>query len=270
MTAPGQPTTQPDARADQRSFTVAQQVYLWLAGLFLSSLLIADIVGIKLFHLPLPFKVTIPLGFTTLHFDAVDHTCGMLTFPVTFLLTDLINEYYGKRAARRLTYIGFAMAVYVFIVINIAQAMPYLDAPYNVHKDHFNAIFGSAKIMYVASLSAYLVGQLSDIAMFGFIKRLTGQRFVWLRATGSTVISQFLDSFVVSYLAFSLGRQIFKDPGNPPAPIEDIPKIAITGYALKFVIAIALTPVIYGGRAFLHRAFGLQPLPPEETEPSRR
>ncbi|MBK6584865.1 MAG: queuosine precursor transporter [Gammaproteobacteria bacterium] len=97
----------------------------------------------------------------------------MLTFPVTFLLTDLINEYFGPRR-RRLTYIALVAAVFVFIVMNIAQAMPYLDAPYNVRKDQFDAIFGSAKIMYIASLVAYLVGQLSDIAVFGFFKRLTG------------------------------------------------------------------------------------------------
>lgn len=241
--------------AEQHPFTVQQRVYLWLAAIFISSLLIADIVGIKLFRVPLPFPI---LGF-----DAVEHTCGMLTFPVTFLLTDLVNEYYGKRAARRLTYIGFVMAVYVFLIINIAQAMPYLEAPFNVRQDQFDAIFGSAKVMYVASVSAYLVGQLSDIAMFGFIKRLTGQRYVWLRATGSTVISQLIDSFIVSYLAFSLGRQLLRDPANPPAPISAIPQIAVTGYTLKFVIAIAITPLIYAGRYAMHRWFGLRPLPPE-------
>jgi uncharacterized integral membrane protein (TIGR00697 family) len=131
--------------------------------------------------------------------------------------------------------------------------MPYLDAPYNVEPAEFDAIFGSAKIMYIASLSAYLVGQLSDIAVFGFFKRLTGDRFVWLRATGSTVISQLIDSFIVSYLAFSLGRELFPDPANPAAPITAIPAIAVTGYALKFAIAIAITPLIYLGRRLMRR-----------------
>lgn len=253
---PGQSRAE-HGNADQRVFSVHQQVYLWLAALSIASLLIADIVGIKLFRIPLPFSVA--------GYDAIEHTCGMITFPVTFLLTDLVNEYYGKRAARRLTYISFAMAIYAFIIINVAQAMPYLDAPFNVRKDQFDAIFGSAKIMYIASVSAYLVGQLCDIAVFGFLKRLTGQRMVWLRATGSTVISQLIDSFIVSYLAFSLGRQIFADPANPPAPLSEIPKIAVTGYALKFVIAIAITPLIYAGRAVMHRWFGLKPLPAETT-----
>lgn len=253
-------TTETPAPASSHDFTIGQRVYLWLAGFFIASLLVADVVGIKLFRLPLPLSI---LGY-----DEVVHTCGMLTFPVTFLLTDLINEYFGRRAARRLTYIGFAMAIYVFVVINIAQAMPFFDAPFNVRPESFNAIFGSAKIMYVASVSAFLVGQLADIAMFGFIKKLTGPRFVWLRATGSTVISQFLDSFVVSYLAFSLGRQIFQDPANPPAPLSEIPKIAVTGYTLKFVLAIAITPLIYLARFIFHRWFGLHPLPPDPVRSS--
>jgi len=239
-------------QGEPHPFTDAQKIYLWLATLFIASLLIADIVGIKLFRIPLPF--------TLFGFDAIEHTCGMLTFPVTFILTDLVNEYYGPRAARRLTYLGLAAALFAFVVMNAAQAMPYLDAPWNVRKEQFDAIFGSAKVMYMASLCAYLVGQLSDIWVFGVFKRLTGERFVWLRATGSTVISQFIDSFVVSYLAFSLGRQIFADPASPPAPASAIPAIAVTGYALKFTLAVAATPVIYAGRWAMHRYFGLTPL----------
>ena len=232
-------------QTEPHAFTHAQKMYLWLAMLFVASLLVADVVGIKLFRIPLPFPI---FGF-----DAIEHTCGMLTFPITFLLTDLINEHYGARAARRITWIGFAAGAYVFLIINIAQAMPYLDAPYNVSPDEFNAIFGSAKIMYVASLSAYLVGQMSDIAVFGFFKRLTGGRLIWLRATGSTVISQLIDSFVVSYLAFSLGRELFPDPANPAAPVSAIPAIALTGYTLKFTLAIAMTPLVYLGRRLMRR-----------------
>ena len=236
---------------EPHALSAAQKMYLWLTALFVASLLIADIVGIKLFRIPLPFPV---FGFS-----AIEHTCGMLTFPITFILTDLINEHYGARAARRLTWIGFAAATYVFVVINVAQAMPYLDAPFNVSPAQFDAIFGSAKIMYVASLSAYLVGQMSDIAVFGFFKRLTGERLVWLRATGSTVISQFIDSFVVSYLAFSLGREIFPSPANPAAPITAIPAIAVTGYTLEFVLAIAVTPLIYLGRRMMRRYVLMHP-----------
>lgn len=231
--------------------TVPQRLYVWLTAFFVACLLIADIVGIKLFHIPLPFKL---FGY-----DAIEHTCGMITFPVTFLLTDLINEYYGSKGARRVTYIGLAMAAFVFIIMNLAQAMPYLDAPFNIKQESFDAVFGSAKLMYVASMSAYLVGQLADIWVFKAIKRSTGGKLLWLRATGSTIISQMLDSFVVSYIAFGIGKTL---TGQPGASIPEVLKIAATGYTLKFVLAVCITPLIYLGRGILHRWFGLVPAPP--------
>ncbi len=231
--------------------SVQQRLYVWLTAFSVACLLIADIVGIKLFHIPLPFKL---FGY-----DAIEHTCGMLTFPVTFLLTDLINEYYGAKGARRVTYIGLAMAAFVFVIMNLAQWMPYLDAPFNIKQESFDAVFGSAKLMYVASMAAYLVGQLADIAVFKALKRATGGKLLWLRATGSTVISQFLDSFVVSYIAFGIGKTM---TGQTGATFPEVLKIAATGYTLKFVLAVCITPLIYLGRGILHRWFGLIPAPP--------
>lgn len=244
-------------------FNTQQKVYVWLAAFFVSCLLIADVIGIKLFRIPLGFSF--PWPFSDKPIDAIEHTCGMLTFPVTFLLTDLLNEYYGQRGARRVTYIGLVMAIFVFIVINIAQYMPYLEADYNVKQEHFDAIFGSAKLMYIASVTAYLVGQLCDIWIFHALKKLTRGKMLWLRATGSTVISQMLDSFVVTYLAFSLGRKIVGDPNAPPAPFADVMGIAVTGYLLKFTLAIGITPLLYLGRGVLHKCFGLVPLPPDDA-----
>ncbi|MBI2837116.1 MAG: queuosine precursor transporter [Acidobacteria bacterium] len=244
------------------AFSTQQRVYLWLTAFFVACLLIADIVGIKLFRLPFGFSFRLP--FMNQPIDAIEHTCGMLTFPVTFLLTDLINEYFGKKGARRVTYIGLTMGIFVFIVMNVAQYMPYLPASYNVDKTSFDAIFGSAKVMYLASLCAYLAGQMADIAIFGFLKRLTMGKSIWLRATGSTVVSQMLDSFVVTLIAFDLGRRLFADPASPPAPFVDIIKIAATGYALKFALAVAITPLIYAGHSVMRRCFGLVPLPAEQ------
>lgn len=251
----------PRSASPAATFTTAHILYVWLAAFFVACLLVADIVGIKLFRIPLGFTVDVPwIG----PISAIEHTCGMLTFPATFLLTDLINEYYGKRGARRVMWIGAATAMFVFGVINLAQAMPYLEAPYNIDRVHFEQVFGSAKVMYVASVGAFIVGSLCDIALFGIIKRFTGGRMIWLRATGSTVVSQMVDSFVVSYLAFGLGRQLFASPDSPPpAPFMDILKIAATGYLLKFFVAIAITPLIYAGHGILRKWFGLTPMPPE-------
>lgn len=184
----------------QYDLSPQQFVYVTLTSIFITCLIIADVIGVKLFDIALPFEI---LGKTN-----IEHTCGMLTFPITFVIGDIINEYYGPNAAKRTVYLGLAMSIFVFLILNVSQAMPYLDKPFNISKESFDQIFGSAKLMYIASVSAYLVGSLSDIWLFGVIKRATKGKLLWLRATGSTVISQILDSFVVSYIAFSLGKAV--------------------------------------------------------------
>lgn len=247
--------TDPDS---QYELSPQQFVYVVLTSIFVTCLIIADVIGVKLFEIPLPFEI---LGHKT-----VEHTCGMLIFPVTFVLGDVINEYFGPKAAKNTVYIGLAMSMLVFAVMNIAQAMPYLDKPFNVSKESFDAIFGSAKLMYIASVTAYLIGSLSDIWLFGIIKKATKGKLLWLRATGSTVISQILDSFVVSYVAFSLGKSL---QGQTPATFDEVLSIAATGYGLKFVLAAALTPLLYVVKGVMSERFGLEAIPAEEGEGRR-
>lgn len=248
------PGTAPSAAAqagrlhdNPHALSLPQTVHLWLAGIFIASLLIADITGVKLFQ----FKAA---GWT------IQHTCGMLTFPITFLLTDLVNEYYGKRAARHMVWLGLAMGFFVFLVVNVALAMPRWDVGFNIKDGSFEDVFANSRIMYVASLGAFIVGSLSDIAIFGWLKRLTRGRMIWLRATGSTVVSQFIDSFIVTWLAFSVGRMLFPTDAQP-MPFGEVLKTAGTGYTLKFVIAVGLTPVIYLGRYVLTNRMGIKPIP---------
>lgn len=252
--------TAPDQRSllqqpsPPHALTGPQKLYLWLTLVTTTCLLVANAIGVKLFQFELPFPI---LGKTTL-----EHTCGMLTFPLTFLITDLLNEYFGRKAARRAVYLSFAMAMLAFVAFQIADAMPHWDVPFNVKADAFSSIFSSASVMYIASLCAYLVGSLSDIFFFGVIKRITRGRFVWLRATGSTVVSQFIDSFIVTWLAFSIGRTLFPGAGQPdPMPMAQVVSTAATGYTLKFVIAIAITPLIYLGRFMIERWLGMRPIP---------
>ena len=227
-----------------------QKVYVFLTSLFVSCLIVADVIGVKIFEIPLPI--------TILGHKSIEHTCGMLTFPITFLLGDLINEYYGPKATKQTVYIGLVMSVMVFVMMNIAQALPYLNKPFNVTPAAFNMIFGSAKLMYVASIAAYLIGQLLDIWLFGVIKRITKGEYLWVRATGSTLISQLMDSFVVSYIAFGFGKRV---TGQTPASLSEVWNIACTGYGLKFAIAALITPVLYALRDIMHNKFGLQPVP---------
>jgi uncharacterized PurR-regulated membrane protein YhhQ (DUF165 family) len=121
-----------------------QSVYVALTTLFVTCLIVADVVGVKIFEIKLPFSI---FGHSS-----IEHTCGMLTFPITFLLGDIINEYYGAKATKATVYLGLVMSILVFFIMNIAQALPYLDKPFNVTPLAFNMVFGSAKLMYVASI----------------------------------------------------------------------------------------------------------------------
>lgn len=231
--------------------TPAQSLYLWLTALFVTCLLIANVVGVKLFSIP----AWLPLVGDF----KVEHTAGMLPFPLTFLLTDLLNEYYGPRATRRVTYIAFSMAFLAFLLIGAARALPILTGiPGTATQDAFENIFGAASLMYLASIAAFLVGSLLDISLFRAFKRLTGGRYVWLRATGSTVVSQVFDSFVITFLFF-MAIPLFL--GADTSTLEFVLRTAATGYVLKFFIAVALTPAIYLGRWAIRAGLGLQPAP---------
>jgi uncharacterized integral membrane protein (TIGR00697 family) len=171
----------------------------------------------------------------------------MLTFPLTFLLTDVVNEYFGARGARRIAFLSFAMGALTYLAIVAAQALP-VAANSPVSQTDFDRVFGAARGIYLASLVAYLAGQLCDIAVFRLAKRLTGQRLLWLRATGSTVVSQLVDSFVITSL-FLWGQGVMSD--GTPVTWQLVQEIAWNGYGLKFALALATTPLIYAAHALL-------------------
>lgn len=232
-------------------FDIRTRLYMWLTGVFVTCLLLANILGVKL------FSFSLDLG--SLGRVKVEHTVGMLTFPITFLLTDLLNEYYGKRAARRVTYLAFSMGLLAFALIYIARRFPILAGiPGTANQESFENIFGAAALMYLASMVAFLFGSLLDIFIFGVLNRLTKGRLVWLRATGSTVISQVFDSFIVTFVFFVVLQSL---TGGKPAAMGFVISTAMTGYVLKFVISVALTPFIYLGRWMIREWLGLSPAP---------
>lgn len=244
--------TEPRALDDQTKLSPAQSLYVWLSGLFVTALILANVTGVKLFRfeIPLPWRDE-PLG--------IEHTAGMLAFPITFVLTDLLNEYYGRRGARRAVYIAFAMGAVAFLLIWAARALPIMEGiPGTATPEAFENVFGAAALMYLASLAAFLIGSLLDILLFAFFKRLTGGRLIWLRATGSTVVSQLFDSVLISIFFFQIAQIMV---GQEPATLGQTLRIGLTGYGLKFVIAVALTPLIYLGRWAIRRYAGLTPLP---------
>ncbi len=217
-----------------------QRLYVYLCAVFLTALLIGDTIGSKL------FIVDIPLGFTRLHATL---SVGVIWFPITFLLTDVINEFYGSRGARFITWVGFCMAIFAFVAIFVARAIP---AAHNspVKQADFENVLGNANRVFVASLAAYLVGQLVDITVFQAAKRLTQSRHIWLRSTGSTLISQLIDTIVVTYVAF-LGKMT----------AAELRQLAISSYVIKVIFAVALTPVIYAFHGLLHHRLHVSETP---------
>jgi len=215
------------------------KLFLVLAGIFTTSLVVGDIMGGKLVE-----TTVFGFDFTT--------TVGMVPFPLTFLLTDLLNEFYGKRAARFITVVGFAMAVLAFTFISIAGAIPFAAMTRaagwtGVTESGFNNVFLGSQRMIVASLCAYLVSQFVDIGVFQGLKRVTSGKFLWLRATGSTAVSQLIDTITINFVAWSGMMGVGK-----------ILNIIYSAYGLKLLIAVALTPLIYLCHALLERGLGIQ------------
>jgi uncharacterized integral membrane protein (TIGR00697 family) len=171
---------------------------------------------------------------------------GILPWPVVFLLTDLLNEFYGYKAVRRLSWITAILISYCFIVVGLSMEIPAVEIEGSNLSDDasFNKVFGQAQMVIVGSICAFLVSQILDASLFMWIKSKTGERFIWLRSTGSTLISQLIDSYIVLYIGFVL-------PGT--LSFTDFMEIAPTNYVLKIVIAILLTPLIYLGHYLIKR-----------------
>jgi uncharacterized integral membrane protein (TIGR00697 family) len=181
-------------------------------------------------------------------------TVGMVPFPVTFLLTDVINEFYGKRAARFITLTAFSMGVLSFAIIYLSASIPF--APFTratdwtgVNEQTFNNVFLSSLRMIIASLTAFLISQFVDIGVFQLLKRLTSNRLLWLRASGSTAASQLIDTITITFVAWTGQRTT-----------GQIVNIIYTAYGLKILIALGLTPLIYLCHALVERGLGIQPI----------
>jgi len=213
------------------------RIYLTLCAVFVTSLLVADIIAGKFFVI-----------------GGLEVSVGVIPFPITFLLTDVVNEYYGRKGARLLTGIGAAMLVFAFGIIFLARALP-TGASSPVPQAAFDGVFGISYKFFAASLIAYLVGQFADINAFHVTKRITASRLLWLRATGSTAISQVVDTAIVNAAALA---------GILSA--GQIVRVAFWSYVYKMTVAVLLTPVLYGIHGLLEKRLGLDPLPPEGAD----
>lgn len=204
-------------------------LYAILAGIFITNAVVAELIGGKLIFVG-PYLMSI----------------GILPWPVVFLTTDLINEYFGEKGVKKLSLITAGLICYCFLVLALALQIPSARAEglTNVTDAQFTSVFGQSMWIIVGSIAAFLFSQLIDVTLFHFVKRRTGQKMIWLRTTGSTVISQFFDSFIVLGIAFYLPGKI---------TFDQYVSSGLTGYSVKLVIAILLTPLIYLGHWLIDR-----------------
>ncbi|MEO6669864.1 MAG: queuosine precursor transporter [Ferruginibacter sp.] len=220
------------------------KLFVIFTAFFVANALIAETIGTKLFSLEKLFGAE-PSSFTIFGQSGISITltCGVLLWPLEFVITDIVNEYYGPKIVRRISLIAIGLITYAFLMFLIAMKVPPADFWITSHADSdhvpdmqnaFNAIFGQGMRIIIGSLVAFFVSQLVDVAVFHKIKKLTGEKKVWLRATGSTLVSQLVDSYIVLFIAF-LG--VFS--------WQQILAIGVVNYFYKAFMAIILTPVIY-------------------------
>lgn len=200
-------------------------VYVVLAGIFITNAIVAELIGSKLIHVG-PYVMSL----------------GILPWPIVFITTDLINEYFGEKGVKKLSLLTACLIAYTFILLFIGLMIPAVKGEGLVTDEQFGGIFGQSLWIIVGSITAFLVSQLIDVTLFHFFKNKTGKRMIWLRSTGSTVISQLFDTFIVLGIAFWMTGKI---------STETYISSAFTGYFVKLSIAIVLTPLIYFGHSII-------------------
>ncbi len=222
------------------------RLFVILTAFFVANALIAECIGGKLFSLEAVFGL-VPKPFSLLGEGGLTFTltCGVLLWPFEFIMTDIVNEYYGHKAVQTISYIAVGLISYAFLMFYLAIKVPpdksfwigsQADSGVPDMQSAFYNIFGQSMWIIVGSLAAFLISQIVDVWIFHRIKRVTGHKHVWLRATGSTVVSQLVDSFVVLFIAFKIGKGW---------SYQRVLAIGLVNYAYKFTVAVILTPLIY-------------------------
>jgi len=239
----------------QRTVAREQVLAFSLCALFVGFFVAAEILGGKLFRFTF-FGIgpaDLGLGSAT-EFAA---TAGILAFPLTFVMTDIVNEYYGRPLVRLFTWIAIAVNLLLQPVVRAAIAVPAISFTPGVTSDQMQRAFeislGQTTSIVAASLCAFALAQWLDVRVFARLRRMTGGKMLWLRAQGSTVVSQLVDTFVVIHLAFVLIPMLV---GNEPWKLGDALSVSLTNYVYKFVIAVLITPILYLVHAAVERYLG--------------
>ncbi len=219
-------------------------LFITLVAVFMTCLVVGDLVGGKV---------------TSLHAFGREwpFSVGQLAFPVTFILTDILNEFYGRKVVRRITFLAFFMVALTFAIVYLSDAMPWWSVTAasdwtGVTPREFDVVFTQATRIQLSSMVAFLLANMIDISVFFLLKRLTGNRMLWLRATGSTAVSQLIDTIVISALVW-----------GDKVTFEAYVTIVVTSYVIKLGAAIGVTPVIYALHTLIEKRYGILPASPE-------
>ncbi|RZL48987.1 MAG: VUT family protein [Pedobacter sp.] len=238
--------------------TKESRLLLILGAFFVANAILSEFIGVKI------FSVEGTLGFDKLDINlfgvpklSFNMSAGVLTWPIIFIMTDIINEYFGVKQVRFLSILTSILIGFAFLVVWLAMKLQPSDFWLMQKVDGqeinmlvaFDAIFGQGMWIIVGSITAFLIGQMVDVLIFHRIKKFTGEKALWLRATGSTLFSQLVDSFVVIFIAFYL---------NPAYnwSWQMVAAIGLVGYTYKFIIALLMTPILYLVHGVIDRYLG--------------
>jgi uncharacterized integral membrane protein (TIGR00697 family) len=203
-----------------------------LAAILISSAIVAELISVKLFEIRFYAWLGIDQMFTL--------TAGALLWPLVFLTTDTVNEFFGHRVVRFITWVTVAMISWTFLVSTLAIRVPAAGfSP--VGDDVFAQVFGQSAWIIAGSVIAFAISQLVDVAVFHRIRSALEGRHIWARATGSTIVSQLIDSFVVIYIAFWLPGFL----GGKGVTAAQALTISLSSFGYKVGVAVLLTPLIY-------------------------
>lgn len=228
-------------------------LFLVLGSFFIANAIIAEFIGVKIFSLEGTLglnQANIPIGTYNLSFNL---TAGVILWPLVFVMTDIINEYFGQKAVKLYSYIAAALISYSFLAVYLAMGAKgaYFWNTKTLENGTldmnlaYNNIFGQGLWIIIGSLAAFLIGQILDVRVFHAVRKITGEKRLWLRATISTLVSQLVDSFVVLFIAFYFGKLNTPDQW----PLSQVMAIATVNYIYKFTVAWLMIPVLY----FIHK-----------------
>jgi hypothetical protein len=202
---------------------------LVLAGIFVTHALLGELLGGKLVELR---------GWIM--------SVGVIPWPIVFVTTDLVNEYFGPRVVRRLTLLTVGLILYAFLVVWLCMAVPaWSRSP--VDDGAFAIVFGQSLWIIAGSVTAFVASQLLDVTVFVLVRDRTGASLLWLRAVGSTVVSQLVDTFVINAIAFGASGKL---------TAGEVVSLSVTNYGYKFAIALATLPLVYLGHGVMDRWLG--------------